>query len=151
VLPSYEFSRTQCPANARTVNVDLTFRLRLIYKMTYGLVRAPVCHLSDSFDKEHLCPGRIHSFSMASAAANFLSTCGSERGVPECSTQPSPTATPHVGQGTEHTCSSVSSFLFIEEECDNIELRNCPIVNTVRVSRDPLGGAVSSRMAPKLT
>src|ERR1700687_3978682 len=50
---------------------------------------------------------------MASAAANFLSTCGSKRGAPECSTQRSPAATPHVGQGTEHNCSGVSSFFFI--------------------------------------
>jgi hypothetical protein len=87
---------------------------------------------------------------MASVAANFLSTCGSERGAPECSKQPSPTATPHVGQGTEDICSGVSSFLFIQEECDNIELRNCPILNTPRLSRYSLGSTVSFRMARKL-
>ena len=43
----------------------------------------------------------IHSLSMASAAANFRSVCGSERGAPECSTQRSPAAAPHLGQGTE--------------------------------------------------
>jgi hypothetical protein len=87
---------------------------------------------------------------MASAAANFLSTCGSERGAPECSTQPSPAATPHVGQGTEDTCSGVSSFFFTQKECDNIELRNCPILNTFGISRYPLGMAVSFHMARKL-
>jgi hypothetical protein len=50
----------------------------------------------------------------------------------------------------EDTCSGVSSFLFIEEECDNIELRNCPILNTLRISRYPLGRTVSFRMVRKL-
>jgi len=54
-----------------------------------------------------------HWPSMASIAANFRSTCGSERGAPDCSTQLSPAATPHVGQGTEDNCSGVSSFFFI--------------------------------------
>jgi hypothetical protein len=58
----------------------------------------------------------IHSLSMASAAANFRSVCGSERGAAECSTQRSPAAAPHLGQGTEDACSGVSSFFFIRTE-----------------------------------
>jgi hypothetical protein len=88
---------------------------------------------------------------MASAAANFLSTCGSERGVPECSTQASPTATPHVGQGTEDTCSGVSSFFFTQKECHNIEVQNCPILNTLGISRYLLGKPLSFRVELKLT
>src|ERR1700746_347519 len=57
---------------------------------------------------------------MASAAENFRSTCGPERGPPECSTQHSPAAAPQVGQGTTDICSEVSSFLFIPTECENI-------------------------------
>jgi hypothetical protein len=48
----------------------------------------------------------------ASKAANFRSKRDSEGGAPECSTQLSAAATPHVGQGTENTCLGVSSFLF---------------------------------------
>ena len=79
--------------------------------------------------------GRIQSPSMASAAANFLSTCGSERGEPECSTQSFPMATPHVGQGTEDICSGVSSFLFIRKQCNKAERRGCPILNTLGIIR----------------
>jgi len=57
---------------------------------------------------------------MASAAENFRSTCGPERGPPECSTQASPAAAPQVGQGTTEICSEVSSFFFISKECENI-------------------------------
>src|SRR5271168_3205604 len=60
-----------------------------------------------------------HSPSLASIAASFLSTCGSERGPPECSTQRSPTPTPQVGQGTDDNCSGVSSFFFTRTECKN--------------------------------
>jgi hypothetical protein len=60
-----------------------------------------------------------HSPSMAPAAASFLSTCGSERGPPECSTQRSPTPTPQVGHGTDNNCSGVSSFFFTRTECKN--------------------------------
>src|ERR1700724_1946472 len=56
---------------------------------------------------------------MASAAQNFRSACGPERGPPECSTQHSPAAAPQVGQGTTDICSEVSSFLFIPTECEN--------------------------------
>src|ERR1700740_1413114 len=44
-----------------------------------------------------------------SAAASLRSTCGSERGPPECRTQRSPTPAPHVGQATEANCLGVSS------------------------------------------
>ena len=57
---------------------------------------------------------------MASAAENFRSTCGPERGPPECSTQASPAAAPQVGQGTTEICSEVSSFFFIPTGCENI-------------------------------
>jgi hypothetical protein len=45
--------------------------------------------------------------------ANFRSTCGCERGAPECSSQRVPVEAPHVGQGTEDVCSYVSSLFFI--------------------------------------
>jgi hypothetical protein len=54
-------------------------------------------------------------------AANFRSTCGSERGAPECSTQLSPAETPHAGQGTEDNCSGVSSLFFTLTVCDYIQ------------------------------
>src|SRR5277367_1883106 len=60
-----------------------------------------------------------HSPSLASIAASFLSTCGSERGPPECSTQRSPTPTPQVGHGTDDNCSGVSSFFFTQTESKN--------------------------------
>jgi hypothetical protein len=60
-----------------------------------------------------------HSPTIAPAAASFLSTCGSERGPPECSTQRSPTPTPQVGHGTDDNCSGVSSFFFTRTECKN--------------------------------
>jgi hypothetical protein len=63
---------------------------------------------------------RGHFLSMASAAENFLSTCGPERRAPECSTQRSPAETPQVGQGTADICSGVSSFFFIPTQCENI-------------------------------
>jgi hypothetical protein len=60
-----------------------------------------------------------HSPSIASTAASFLSTCGSARRPPECSTQRSPIPTPQVGQGTDDNCSGVSSFFFTRTECKN--------------------------------
>jgi hypothetical protein len=63
---------------------------------------------------------RVHFLSMASAAENFRSTCGPERGPPECSTQRSPAETPQVGQGTADICSEVSSFFFIPTQCEKI-------------------------------
>src|ERR1700726_3692121 len=53
--------------------------------------------------------------SMTARAANVRSTCGCERGPPECSTQRFPAGTPQVGQGTDNICLGVSSFFFIEE------------------------------------
>src|SRR5271156_3481721 len=53
-------------------------------------------------------------------AANFRSTCGSERRAPECSTQRSPADTPHVGQATDACCLGVSSFFFTRSECENV-------------------------------
>src|ERR1700726_700089 len=55
---------------------------------------------------------------MASIAESFRSTCGSERGAPECTTQRRPAATPHVGHGTDDNCFVVSSFFPVE---------NCPM------------------------
>jgi CRP/FNR family cyclic AMP-dependent transcriptional regulator len=110
------------------------------------LIGCPVC---DLLGLDRHCQGRllvgsefintydqggIHFFSIASAAANFRSTCGSERGAPECSTQRSPAATPHVGQGTEDNCSGVSSFLFILTECPNTLPRNRSVLNIFRNS-----------------
>jgi hypothetical protein len=113
-------------------------RYALIGQMLIG---CPVC---DLLGLDRHCQGRllvgnefintydqggIHFFSIASAAANFRSTCGSERGAPECRTQRSPAATPHVGQGTEDNCSGVSSFLFILTECPNTLPRNRSVLN----------------------
>ena len=53
-----------------------------------------------------------------SAAESFRSTCGSERGAPECSKHRSPDATPQVGQGTENNCFAVKSFILIRILCD---------------------------------
>src|ERR1700686_4155597 len=55
---------------------------------------------------------------MASIAESFRSTCGSERGAPQCTTQRRPAATPHVGHGTDDNCFVVSSFFPVE---------NCPM------------------------
>src|SRR6267143_962308 len=55
--------------------------------------------------------------SAASVAQNFRSTCASERGAPECSTQRFPAGTPHVGQGTEDNCVGVRSFMRICVAC----------------------------------
>jgi len=58
-------------------------------------------------------PPRALFFSIASAAESFRSTCGSVRGLPECSKQGSPAPTPQVGQGTDDNCSGVKSLIFI--------------------------------------
>src|SRR6266446_1565387 len=67
---------------------------------------------------------------MASIAANFRSTCDSERGPPEFSTQRFPAATPHVGQGTEDNCLVVSSLFFTLVECAHSQSRICSILHT---------------------
>ncbi len=69
--------------------------------------RSPVRHLIADFA----------FLSVASIAANFRATCGPERRPPECSMQPSPAATPHVGQDTEDNCLGESSFIFIRIGC----------------------------------
>jgi hypothetical protein len=51
--------------------------------------------------------------SSESAAANLRSLCGSLRNAPECSSQGSPIAAPHVGHGTAMSCFGVSSLDFI--------------------------------------
>src|ERR1700682_166225 len=75
---------------------------------------------------------------MSAVAENFRSTCGSERGAPECSTQRFPAATPHVGHGTEDNCLGVSSFFLIRTECDNTQPLNCSILNTVGIRRSSI-------------
>jgi len=62
----------------------------------------------------------------ASAAENFRSTCGSERGAPACSKQGSPGATPHVGQGTENNCFAVRSLFLIWIRCDKTSRKSVP-------------------------
>jgi hypothetical protein len=64
--------------------------------------------------------------SIASAAESFRSTCGSERGAPECSKQCSPGATPHVGQGTENNCFAVRSLILIWIWCDKTSRKSVP-------------------------
>jgi hypothetical protein len=71
---------------------------------------------------------------MASAAENFRSTCGPERGPPECSTHGSPAAAPQVGQGTTDICSEVSSFRFIATECENIGRETVQFCTLFRIS-----------------
>jgi hypothetical protein len=93
-------------------------RIRAVRAQLHSLAReraplAPICSLG-------FRAGTIPStdvFSKDSTAANFRSTCGSDRGPPECSTHVCPTETPHVGQGTDNSCSGVSSFFFIRTEC----------------------------------
>jgi len=60
--------------------------------------------------------------------------CGSVRGVPESSIQRFPAGTPHVGQGTEDDCLSVSSFFFIRTEYDNTQPRKRSVLYTVGIS-----------------
>ena len=63
---------------------------------------------------------------MASIAASFRSTCGSERRPPECSTQRSTADTPHLGQATDACCLGVRSFFFIRSDCDNTSRKAVP-------------------------
>src|SRR5580692_9013386 len=74
----------------------------------------------------------IHFPWMASIAESFRSTCGFERGAPECSTQLLPEGTPQVGQRTEHTCLGVRSFFFTLERYSKTRGKNCPIWNNLR-------------------
>jgi len=65
--------------------------------------------------KHHDC--ELFFLSSVSAAESLRSTCGAERGAPDCSKQPFPEATPHVGQGTERTIFGARSFFFIGVRC----------------------------------
>src|ERR1700674_609774 len=65
--------------------------------------------------KLHDC--ELFFLSSVSAAESLRSTCGAERGAPDCSKQPFPEATPHVGQGTERTIFGARSFFFIGVRC----------------------------------
>src|ERR1700694_3515275 len=78
------------------------------------------------------CPGprEILFASIASAAESFRSTCGSVRRVPECSTQGSPGATPHVGQGTEKHCFAVRSLFLILTQYDKTGRKAVPFCTT---------------------
>jgi hypothetical protein len=60
----------------------------------------------------------VNSFLWLQSPEGFRSTCGSERGAPQCTTQRRPAATPHVGHGTDDNCFVVSSFFPVE---------NCPM------------------------
>ncbi len=83
--------------------------------------------------------------SRASAAASFRSTCGSERGAPECSMQRSPAATPHVGQGTDDKLFGREFFHFHSDRtgqnlipstwCQPQSLRGARVRTSIR--RDP--------------
>ena len=59
-------------------------------------------------------------------AASFRSTCDSNRGRPEFSTQRLRAETPHVGHGMEAICLSVSAFFF---KCLLLELFESEAVN----------------------
>lgn len=61
--------------------------------------------------------------STASAAANFRSLCGSLRNAPECNSQGSPIAAPHVRHGTAMSCFGVSSLFFINAGFNERPLR----------------------------
>lgn len=71
--------------------------------------------------------------STASIAESRRSTCGSARNAPECSTQRSPVAAPHRGQGTDDSCSGVMSIILIEALLLSMR-RGCdgPSLKTVR-------------------
>jgi hypothetical protein len=62
---------------------------------------------------QHSGPRGILFVFTASAAESLRSTCGSERGEPECSKQHSLGATPHVGQGTKINCFGDRSLTLI--------------------------------------
>jgi hypothetical protein len=63
--------------------------------------------------QECALPGELFFAAIASAAQSLRSTWDSERNPPECNTQRSPGATPHVGQLTDTDCFAVSSLFFI--------------------------------------
>jgi hypothetical protein len=71
-------------------------------------------------------PRGILFVSIASAADSFRSTCGPERGAPECSTQRFPAGTPHVGQGTEDNCLGVRSLFLIWIRCAKTSRKTVP-------------------------
>jgi hypothetical protein len=72
---------------------------------------------------------------MASAAESFRSTCGSERGAPECSKQRAPAATPHVGQATETNCFGVRSAILIRLESDKTWRNTVPFETLYMLAR----------------
>jgi hypothetical protein len=74
---------------------------------------------------------------MASAAESFRSTCGSERGAPECSKQRAPAATPQVGQGTETNCFDVRSAILIRLESDKTCRNTVPFGALYILARRP--------------
>ena len=91
---------------------------------------------------------------MASAAENFRSTCGPERGPPECSTQHSPAAAPQVGQGMADICSGVSSFFFIGTACENIgreTVQFCTLFVSAAAYRRHLGSMAQIPHRPQQT
>ena len=71
-----------------------------------------------SLDCEEEYLANNHVVSKRSAATNFRSICGSERGPPECNTQRFPAGAPHVGQATDDNCFGVRSFVFMQTDCD---------------------------------
>jgi len=65
---------------------------------------------------------RIFLFSRISIAESLRSTCGSERGEPECSRQRSPAAAPQVEQSTENSCLGVRSCILILTLCGRMRI-----------------------------
>jgi hypothetical protein len=63
-------------------------------------------------------------------AESFRSTCGSERGLPECNKQRSPRPTPQVGQRTEDSSLGVNSSILIRILCDGLRPGNSSVWNT---------------------
>jgi hypothetical protein len=88
-------------------------------------------------------PRGILFVSIASAAASFRSTCGSERGAPEYSTQRFPVATPRVGQGTENTCAPLPLFSQLPPRHVRKELPFRDMCRVIRTTSD-------ARMTPPL-
>jgi hypothetical protein len=84
-----------------------------------GLWEGARRHLRRLQDGDKKCETGYDLFfaSIASAAENFRSTCGSERRPPACSKQRWPGATPHVGQGTERNSFGFMSLIFIQIGC----------------------------------
>ena len=64
--------------------------------------------------------------SRASTAESLRSMCGSVRGAPECNKQRSPTAAPHVVQGTANSCFAVRSRILIEIGWDKRSRKTVP-------------------------